>query len=148
MCNQFIERAERNESKQEAAVFASSYCLSMCQSPLPHAFLTFQVAIHSYLDFLNDKTELGLISITTKHLQVVKGCVELNVWFPGLKQSSSPSHQHRLSPLHVGVTRSFSLPLLTQPVLSAVSKSEQAANAQRKEQNILPQIMLFILSID
>lgn len=74
MCNQFIERAERNEPKQEAAVFSSSSCLSMCQSPLPHAFLTFQVATHSCPGIFNEekKTELDLISVTTEHFQVVK----------------------------------------------------------------------------
>lgn len=77
MCNQFIERAERNESKQEAAVFSSSYCLSMCQSPLPHAFLTFQVAAHSCPVIFNDKKELGLISRMTKYLQVVKGMLNV-----------------------------------------------------------------------
>lgn len=39
-----LKRAERNEYKQEAAVFSSYLCLSTCQVPLPHILMTFRAA--------------------------------------------------------------------------------------------------------
>lgn len=52
------------------------------------------------------------------------------------------------APCKWGALFSFILPLSTQPILSNVSTWEQGASAERKEQNILTQIVLLVLSID
>lgn len=52
------------------------------------------------------------------------------------------------APCKWGALFSFILPLSTQPILSNVSTWEQGASAERKEQNILTQIVLLLLSID
>lgn len=52
------------------------------------------------------------------------------------------------APCKWGVLFSFILPLSTQPILSNVSSWEQGASAKRKEQNILTQIVLLMLSVD